>query len=699
MILNPEFVNHFQPSADMAQRANQERMQYIDGTCTYMCGAPIFEFGLWPYLPHLTVMGVSTTFLVLYKYSIQMDLPLVTAYLVLGMGFVLGLLIIVGLCVGASRNIEDFSRRKAQRKKQVLQVEGDENRRGYTVDQNLLPSDSTMRRRGGLVGEGGSQNSAIMIPVDSYDVEARGEVGEGEDVYNPENEGPADLSFSAHDYTQHQKKQYRAISRAATSKIVEASFMMAITFSWLLYGMLFSSFGRDLFPISVDIGLAIFAFGLTQTSYIQSWYDNIITRYLTFGLWGVALFMDPTDSGNVPSCEDVSLMLLLVRLAIFFTLYCLTEADTTAQINYWLRFCNRKKLIRNLPKLVSPPIEQIDTPGNRKIYAIQRIVFQSMYTLFLPCTVWPFALLHIVWLVYRIRTTIAENNEGMMKKYEDISISSMMNFSENPFSGISGNPEFPETPPSQDREFLVLEDPIPFTIYGSTNPVSQNPVSQNPERRRASPASAYPPPHCHLGRVPGSLGIPSPKVPSPKVPGQGGGGLLPPAPFREIRDPGISSQSVPVQGRECPERKTPEFGKEYPMNPPPPHPPSSFRPRGPPGRAPARRVRYIRIRGPPPRGATRVPRGFVPFHPGTPGAPGIPGRGVPSASVPRGLSRISGTSGRGRPPYTRFRENREVPSPKGPEFLPATLPPPPPAGKEELHLSDREEYPIMDGDV
>lgn len=78
--------------------------------------------------------------------------------------------------------------------------------------------------------------------------------------------------------------------------------------------------------------------------------------------------------------------------------------------------------MRNLPKAVSPPIGQIDTPGQRRLYAMQKIVFQSAYVLFLPWMAWPFALIHILWLGYRIQSAVQENNEGLMKKYEDLSI-------------------------------------------------------------------------------------------------------------------------------------------------------------------------------------------------------------------------------------------------------------------------------------
>lgn len=670
MMLNPELVgkaHYFHP--ERTQRAHQERMQYIDGTFTYMCGAPIFEFGLWPYLPHIAVMGLSTIFLVLYKYSIQSDLPLVTAYLVLGMGFVLGLLIIVGLCVGASRNIEDFSRRKAQRKKQVLQVEGDENRRGYTMaDQSRFPggmdSMATTTRRRGLNVE----TSSAIMESDSVG-EARGEWVDEEDLLPLETEGRHDLTHSNPEYMQ---KQYRAITRAATSKIVEASFMMTITFSWLVYGTLFSSFGRDLFPISIDISLAVFGFALTQTSYVQAWYDNIIIRYITFMVWAAVLFLDPTTNGNVPSCEDASLLSLLLRLVLFFVIYCLAEADTTAQINYWLRFCNQKKLIRNLPKLVSPPIEQIDTPGNRRIYAIQRIAFQSMYVLYLPFMVWPFAVLHMVWLVYRIRITIAENNEGMMKKYEDIS----MDFTRD----WEDSESMERVPPSQDRELIVLEDTETFSEPES--------MAYGSERRRMSHLSTA---TTHLSPLPHHHHQPSAEHRAPpEFPGSQGrmmhGGLIPtatPAPLYSFSE---AQGSEPFEERPRGPALLPPPPEE--RNPAVHPPPPTFRPRGPPlthpGRmAAARKVRYIRVRGSPPRGATRVPHGFVPV---------IPGRGIPSATVP------SSRAIHGRSPYppssSYGRGFREAPSTSGGR--------PFPSGVEELHSFDREEYSVgmgEEGDV
>ncbi|MHA1680393.1 MAG: hypothetical protein ACTSUE_05255, partial [Promethearchaeota archaeon] len=146
----------------MTQRADQERLKYLDGTCTYMCGAPIFEFGLWPYVPHIAVILMSMIFLVLYKSFMQAAMHIYTAYLVLGMGLILGTMVIVGLGMGASRNIEDFARRKAQKKKQVLQVSGDESKRGYTVSQKYGPStDGTSVRRRGATSITEEQASTI----------------------------------------------------------------------------------------------------------------------------------------------------------------------------------------------------------------------------------------------------------------------------------------------------------------------------------------------------------------------------------------------------------------------------------------------------------------------------------------------------------------------------------------------------------
>jgi hypothetical protein len=743
MLPNAELLSgayHFQPPTEATQRANQENVKYIDGTCTYMCGAPLFEFGLWPYVPHITVIGLCTIFLVLYKSSIDGELPVFTSYLVLGMGFALGLLIIVGLCAGTSRSIEDFSRRKTQRNKQVLKVEGDEQRRGYTMDRTQRPGnpagiDSTVRRRAGGVGTmfGGNtvrdSSSAIVTPTTPFeDLEARGETESREREEYGEGDYAPDLAFSGYEYTQHQKKQYQVVTRAATSKLVEAGVMMALVFGWMMYGILFGKTGKDLFPLSVDIGLAVVAFGLTQTSYIQSWYDNIVFRYITFGIWASVLLIDPTTSGNVPSCESVSMVSALSRLAIFFVVYCLVEADTTAQINYWLRFCNRKKLIRNLPKLVSPPIEQIDTPGNRRIYAIQRIIFQSMYTLFLPLMVWPFALLHVVWLVYRIRITIAENNEAMAKKYEDISITSMM----------GDYPQHPETPRSQDRESFVMEDtntsryPMPTMPehqdhhhhqhhhraerleYPGTQPFHE---THQPyvERKRAPPASEYgsqPLPHHHLGDLrgvsgneyPGSQGglIPvSAPVPNPVAVAA----TVPQHTMKRVASIGPSTMDsnpgMPEPDLLLPEKVTPtqpldrEAKTKYPPagggNPPSPMAHPTFRPRGqvypPPGsRPPSRRVKYIRIRGPPPRGATRVPRGFLTHS----RVPGIPGRGVPSSSVPRDLSRVSRSGIPGRMVHVRS------PGMHHPSWDSGTVGN---VSGETTQPSDREEYPLNEGGV
>lgn len=481
--------SHFH-QIEQGQRINQERREYIDRTFFHVCGAPIFEFGLWPYVPHTVVILISVIFLVLYKSSMQLEMHIFTAYLVLGVGFTLASLIIVGLGMGASRNIEEFARKKAQKNKQVIQVGGDESKRGCTVSQNLRHGDvnASMRRRG-MQNTIDERYSAIMNPVswgandiDSSDqsyqqskmLRALSKADDPEssvldDVEAQKHEEhnsvseESDLSFSASPYQQHQKRQYRAVTRAVTSKIVEATVMMTITFVWLIYGVLFASYssGQDFFPVSINISLAIFAFGLTQTSYIQSWYDNIIARYVTFTFWAAALLLNPTSNGNVPSADGVMLLTLVIRLVFFFLIYCLAEADTTAQINYWLRFCNRKKLIRNLPKLVSPPIEQIDTPGKRRVYAIQRIVFQSMYVLFLPWIIWPFAGIHMFWLIIRIRTTIAENNEGMMKKYEDISIQG---------SGLleSGSTKtIPEGGYTQDSVPIVLEGSLHETTAPS----------------------------------------------------------------------------------------------------------------------------------------------------------------------------------------------------------------------------------------
>ncbi len=450
-MLNPEFVgnaSHFQ-TQDKSARRSKEHLEYIDNTCTYMCGAPIFEFGLWPYVPHLTVFFLSVIFLWAFKKTTEGEAAVATAYLVLGMGFSLGILIILGLGVEASKNIEEFTKRKTQKKKQVLRVDGDESKRGYTVRQDLdafqgnkkgdpfqdrSGSTELSQRHRNLTERNSSrllnalQGAESRSPYPQSQLSAYGEMNPSASSQDIESQGLGDDTH--YDPSALRTMSLSGITRAVTSKIVEASVILAIIFIWLLYGMLFQ-LSQDFFPLSVDVGLSLFIFLCTQASYIQTWYDNVLARYIVISIWAGMLMIDPTHHGNVPSSSEIPVWRLMIRMILFFVVYCLAEADTTAQINYWLRFCNRKKLIRNLPKLVTPPIEQIDTPLKRRIYAIQRIAFQSTYVLFLPWIVWPFACIHILWLIYRIRTTILENNQGLMKKYEEISIHS---------SGLIENP-------------------------------------------------------------------------------------------------------------------------------------------------------------------------------------------------------------------------------------------------------------------
>ncbi len=451
---NPEVVEnldhvHTPSERETARRSAEERREYIDGTLTYMCGAPIFEFGLWPYVPYIGVMLLSTALLWLYKETIELEYRAASSYLVVGMGFLLSMIVIVSLALDAKRNIEQYAQRKKRKKKQVLSVEPDESKRGYIVRQDVSgtysahrrDTDAHMRKRAPTTIDRQESAYAVDNQASSRMLQALNRAN-GASGYNLENgerahareevdveeqrEYPMDASEVTFDKVPSmiQRKTFQAIVRALTSKLLEAGVMMAIVFVWLVYGMIFVEH-QDFFPVSVHMGLSALVFMCVLSTYIQSWYDNIGLRYFFVLVWAGAMLFDPTSLGNVPSSGSTAKWVLMVRLQLFFLVYGIAEADTTSQINYWLRFCNRKKLIRNLPKLVTPPMEQIDTPGKRRMYAIQRIVFQSAYVLLFPWIVWPFALVHIVWLVYRIRITMTENNEGMLKKYEDMGTSLM----------------------------------------------------------------------------------------------------------------------------------------------------------------------------------------------------------------------------------------------------------------------------------
>lgn len=420
---------------EIESRSLEQRNKYIEKSCAYMCGIPFFEFGLWPYLFHIFVVSMSFIFFFLCEYVQQNKPGYFTSYCVITMGVVLVGMIIGCVWLKTNKSIHRFRIENAKRNKSVIRIDRDElkkndtNKRSYAQQKQTHLNMHDIITRMGTVATCSKKNEYSDIESQQYHESKLMDTNTGMDLNDKHVVHDAEQPNECVDmetYYRHRAiqsaKRWNFIIRASTSKLIEATCILFGVFIWMIYGMMFSFDEKNMFSTSFHIVFSIISFVLTQTTYIQRLYNNLLLRYMFFLLCIIFMFIDPVKGMNVPSNGGFIQWARPLRLMLFFVIYCLVELDTTMQINYWMKFCDKKNMFRDVSELVDLPIGQINTPEDRRIYAVQRIITQSFYILFLPWFAWPFGIVHIIWLFYRIQNIVLENHEGMIKKYDDIAI-------------------------------------------------------------------------------------------------------------------------------------------------------------------------------------------------------------------------------------------------------------------------------------
>lgn len=549
-MVNGEMVERAKPIS----RASQERMKYLDSTCTFMCGAPAFEFGLWPYIPY--ILSIILSVLAVWAYSILDASGLHTAksFLVLGIGVGLCLYALIGLALFMKKSMEEHSQRKKKKQKPVLSVQGDESRRGYIVSDGKKSSSSShseMRHRQdrhASISMRHHLHRADMSRASKSEVdEEMGLIQDRcvEDELEEEDEAFQHVPAFMMDETM------LIIREALTSKLTESTLMFAMVYLWILYSNVFSR-SQDFLHPTVSIVVSAVVFVLAMLSYVQKWYDNIQIRFSMFGISIVAMLFVPTSFNVIGahdcSTEEVESFSLyhgtlgsVLRVVFFLLIFSLCQTETISRLTFWLRFRGKKRLLKQVSNLNMPPMGQIHTTAKQRMYVIQRIAFQTFYALFLPWTSYPFVLFHFIMVSVMTSRSAIRNNDGMMKKFEDCPSSfptpsqARQEEEEEESSSRRGSLDVGHRDPCVSPDTLSMplvrtqERPIPGRValdpVETDHPVSMPPACEHPpspgrrppessygptpsSRAMQRPLSSFPTPPASAKRVPSSFNLP-----------------------------------------------------------------------------------------------------------------------------------------------------------------------------------------------
>lgn len=405
----------------------RQELEYEDTTCGYMCGAPAFEFGIWPFLPCIGAVVLSILFVWAYEILSGAEMYTARAFLVILLGAVLCCMGILALAVFTRKEMQDHALSKLKKNKPVKQVQGDESKRGYVVSSTRGPGAYGQRRTQRTKHENGSGLSmrGLLHRADTSNRESINprkdeEAGypcddiegqrEEEELYPLEGYGDAPPFYL-------DEEAMQIIRDAICSKLLESVVLLGIVYAWILYSSLFS-YAQSFLPGGANVGISIVVFVLVMTLYTQTWYDQVRIRYSFFGVILVLLLFVPTKT-NVLGSSASFRMAHLARLGTFLVLYGLVQADTISKMAFWLRFKGKKRLLKQVSKLNMAPMGQVNTVAKQRIYVTQRIVFHSAYVLFLPWVAWPFAMIHIIYLMVSLKGTMNDNDDIIAKKFED----------------------------------------------------------------------------------------------------------------------------------------------------------------------------------------------------------------------------------------------------------------------------------------